>query len=125
MASSHRLANKVAAKLPGLPVAPMGSISNLGIDCTAGKMRVISRLKTRKGRFAKAALRKKRLMAAVAAAGGKAVKLFTAGVRPTVNYGAVATGLSDRELLAQRRLVSKGMPLGFWQVFGRPAPHQG
>ncbi len=91
-----------------------GPISNameyLGVDYTAGRRRGVLRKGTkREKRAQRAVLRRRRLAIIRAVIGDKARTVYTVGIAPASAYDAPIWGLTDREVLTQRRTAAVAM----------------
>ncbi len=99
VASDREVGRKVARALKQ-EEALVGSAVNLGTDITAGATRRrISRGSKRHARFRSTLGRGGRLWAVSKVLGRKALRLFTAGLAPSMSYGGEVWGISGSEMI--------------------------
>ncbi len=109
VSSSSKVARRIANHF-GIEQAVKRCAPNLGIDATAGGKR--NRIKAdakRTSRFRRGKLRGKKLHAVAKAVGDKAVKIFTVGIAPEMNFGAEVWGVSDSEAIRLKRVAAMAM----------------
>ncbi len=112
VASSSRVARAIAGKL-GMEYAVRRCAPNLGVDTTAGARRRTIRVgkSSRGARLTKLGKRGKKLAKIARILGGRAVKVFTAGIAPEATYGAEIWGVSDAEAVRLKRAASRALKL--------------
>jgi hypothetical protein len=108
VASNQALANTLAARLGGLGGIPQTSAPNLGVDFAPGvgrSTRATGALL--RNRMRTMALRKKRALKYARGSPDRALfrKIYIAGIRPGVGFGAGVNGRSCAELLRIRRAL--------------------
>eukprot|EP00974_Lingulodinium_polyedra_P024802 2398667-Lingulodinium_polyedra.AAC.1 len=97
-ASSQELLKRLARVHPKF-CNPSSTFKTLGMDFASGKVRAsFQRKSVLKVRLRNAKGRTKRLCKLRAVARQRARKVFTAGIKPAVTFGAAVYGLSNDEL---------------------------
>ena len=105
-ASTYTLAKQLAADT-GVKANVSALAANLGVDYTAAKARPKPSKYTKWGtRQAKMKRRRSRLRRLRKAVGGKALKIYSAGVAPSGTYGAAIWGVSDAEARGIRQCAA-------------------
>ncbi len=105
--ASHRdVGLEVAAKV-NQQQALADFAPNLGMDATAGKRRrCLTASSKRHARLRTGLLRGRRLAVVARTLGRKALRVFTSGIGPGMNYGAEIWGVTDAETTRLRRVAA-------------------
>ena len=108
VASNSSLRSALATKIGRYAGRPRELTRRLGVDYAAGKRRRIwGRGPTQRAREVKAGKKAARAMKIVRVVGPRGRVLFTAGIKPSLGYGAEVTGFSDTQLLQAHRMEAK------------------
>ncbi len=106
VASHREVGQEVAARLRQQQ-ALADFAPNLGMDTTAGKRRgCLKASSKRHARLRSGLLRGKRLAAVARTVGRKALRIFTSGIGPGMNYGAEIWGVTDAEATRLRKVAA-------------------
>ncbi len=108
-ATTRKIAAEIARRV-GVPTAVTSTPCILGIDNTAGARRArLGTTSKKAARLRNALARRRRLGQVQRAVGGKARRVFRAGLLPAATYDAPIWGMAQAEVLRLRRLAATTM----------------